>query len=91
MQTERIIVNYRALTFFESLVFSGSYNTSTEKIETRAFANCPKIAFIIVPPATTDIAWDAFDGDKGLTILGIPESRAETYAAERGMRFAALP
>lgn len=64
---------------------------TTEKIQARAFANCPKIAFIIVPPATTDIAWDAFDGDKGLTILGAPESRAETYAAERGLRFAALP
>ena len=36
-----------------------------------AFANCPDLAYILIPPQVTDISPDAFEGLGNLTILGV--------------------
>ncbi|MBQ6927161.1 MAG: leucine-rich repeat protein [Oscillospiraceae bacterium] len=56
-------------------------------IGARAFADCPNLAFVHIPAATTDISPDAFSGTQDLTILGQAGSYAETYANEHGFGF----
>ena len=56
----------------------------------RAFANCPDLAFILIPPQVTDISPDAFEGLGNLTILGVDGSAADRYAREYGITFMAI-
>ena len=53
----------------------------------RAFANCPNLAFILIPPQVTDISPYAFEGLSNLTILGVDGSTADSYAREHGITF----
>jgi len=59
-------------------------------IGSRAFADCPQLAYIYIPAATDTIAEDAFAGVDGLTILGHSESYAALYALLSGIAFAAV-
>lgn len=56
----------------------------------RAFANCPNLAFILIPPQVTDISPYAFEGLSNLTILGVDGSAADRYAREYGISFMAI-
>lgn len=53
-----------------------------------AFADCPNLAYVYIPRATTDIDPYAF-GVKcdGLTIVGTPDSTAESFARIHGFSF----
>ena len=73
---------------FEGGVFrSVQLSENTGEIGNRAFALCDKITWIYIPEATTCIHEHAFDGIEELLILGVPGSRAESYAAEHGFTF----
>ena len=56
-------------------------------IGSRAFANCPNLAYVYIPQAIENISADAFSGLAGLTILGKEGSYAETYAQQNGITF----
>ena len=75
--------------------FSGSFTYARlpdrpVTIGQRAFANCPNLAYILIPPQVTDISPDAFEGLSGFTILGVDGSAAERYAREHGITFMAI-
>ena len=59
-------------------------------IGSRAFADCPNLAYIYIPEETDTIARDAFEGVSGLTILGHSGSYAEVYAQRNGIAFIAV-
>lgn len=56
----------------------------------RAFAKCPNLAYILIPPQVTDISPNAFEGLSSLTILGVDGSAADRYAREHGITFMAI-
>ena len=60
---------------------------TTETIRSRAFADCPNLAYIHIPAATTSIADDAFDGAVGLTIFCFAGSEAERFARDHGINY----
>lgn len=62
---------------------------TVQSIRARAFADCPNLKGIYIPPSCSDIAPDAFSGCAGLTVYGSAGSYAETYAGEHGFDFAA--
>lgn len=82
-----------ALTDIGEEAFTGSAFTfaklsdKTTSIGSRAFADCPNLAYIYIPAATKTIAADAFAGVDGLTILGTNGSYAETFAEEKYFTF----
>lgn len=84
-----------SLTAIEDEAFSGGAFTSVvlpdgaASIGRRAFADCPKLAYIYIPASVTSIDENAFDGAEGLTIFGAPESAASEYAGQHGFTFAA--
>ena len=84
-----------ALTTIETEAFAGgafSYVKLSENvtaIQSRAFADCPKLRYIYIPEATTTIAKDAFSGVSGLTIFGASGSYAEFFAQRSGYTFVA--
>ena len=84
-----------SLTAIEAEAFSGgafSYVVlpdGAESIGSRAFADCPKLAYIYIPASVKSIDANAFDGAEGLTIFGAPESAASEYAGQHGFTFAA--
>ena len=59
----------------------------TMTIGWHAFANCPNLQYIFIPPDTHYIDPDAFDGVSALTILGTSGSYAHNYAQQRGFAF----
>lgn len=63
---------------------------NTKSIGPRAFADCSNLAYIIIPENTASINSTSFDGVRGLTILGVPKSRAESFALEKGFSFVAI-
>ncbi len=52
-----------------------------------AFADCPNLAYIYIPEATTEIDVHAFGNMQGLMIIGKTGSAAETYAEDHGYTF----
>ena len=84
------------LTAIEKEAFSGGAFTyvrlpdNAVSIGSRAFANCPHLAYIHIPPQVTGISPDAFDGLEDLTILGVETSYADTFAQEHGITFMAI-
>ena len=75
--------------------FSGSFTYARlpdrpVAVGQRAFANCPDLSYILIPPQVTDISPDAFEELSGLTILGVDGSAAERYAREHGITFMAI-
>ena len=60
-----------------------------ESIGSRAFADCPKLAYIYIPASVASIDENAFDGVEDLTIFGAPDSDASEYASLHGFTFAA--
>ena len=52
-----------------------------------AFANCPKLAYILIPNAAAVIDENAFGSLRNLTIIGKSGSTAEAYAAAHGYIF----
>ena len=85
-----------ALTEIEEEAFEGGafvYAKLPETVTTigaRAFADCPRLAYIYIPDATITIARDAFSGVTGLTIFGADGSYAEFFANKNGFAFAAV-
>ncbi|MBR1822345.1 MAG: leucine-rich repeat protein [Clostridia bacterium] len=82
-----------ALTSIEEEAFAGSsfvYVRLSDKatyIGKRAFADCPNLKHIYIPPRTTAIENDAFEGVSGLVIHGSSGSFAEDYADAHGFAF----
>lgn len=85
------------LTDIEEEAFSGDafvypkLSENTISIRRRAFADCPNLAFIYIPEATTSIDPNAFENVNELTVLGKAGSTAETYAGEHDFLFTAVP
>lgn len=85
-----------ALETIEEAAFEGGafafvrLSDNTKSIGPRAFADCSNLAYIIIPESTETINSTAFDGVNGLTILGVPKSRAESFALEKGFSFVAI-
>ena len=70
----------------EVVFINGPVNT----IGPGAFSNCKKLRQIHIPPETTQIAEDAFDGcPEGLIIYGKARSTAFYYAIDHGYTFGA--
>ena len=84
-----------ALTVIEEEAFAGGAFTyvrlseNTVSIGKNAFADCPKLARIYIPEATTDIDPAAFGELSSLTIVGKTGSVAETFASTHGFAFIA--
>ena len=84
------------LTAIEKEAFSGGafryvkLPDNAVSIGPRAFADCPNLAYIHIPPQVTGISPDAFDGLEDLTILGVETSYADTFAREHGISFMAI-
>ena len=85
-----------SLTTIEAEAFAGGAFTYVQLpegvsvIRSRAFADCPNLAYIYIPEETGTIARDAFSGVSGLTILGRSGSYAEFYAQRNGIAFVAV-
>ena len=85
-----------SLTTIEAEAFAGGAFTYVQLpegatvIRSRAFADCPNLAYIYIPEDTAVIAKDAFSGVDGLTILGRSDSYAEFYAQRNGYTFVAV-
>ena len=85
-----------SLTTIEAEAFEGGAFTYVQlpegvtSIGSRAFADCPNLAYIYIPEETGTIASDAFSGVSGLTILGHSGSYAEVYAQRNGIAFVAV-
>lgn len=86
-----------ALLRIENEAFRGCAFTSIrisdgmQSVGEEAFAGSAALLYIYIPESVTDIADSAFDGLNALYIYGVPGSRAETYAGEKGFTFVALP
>ena len=65
----------------------GSQVSSIGKL---AFAECSSLEVIYIPSSVDSIAGDAFSGVKGLVIFGQSDSRAESFAREKGYVFIAV-
>ena len=63
----------------------------TVTISSRAFADCPSLAFIYIPKTAVKIDPLAFDGVRDLTILGASSSLAEAFAKQHGYAFINCP
>lgn len=63
----------------------------TETIGSRAFADCPKLAFIHIPAAVRSIDPSAFGDSTQLTVYGKAGSTAESFAKAHGFTFIAIP
>ena len=61
----------------------------TERIGSRAFADCAQLHYIKISGYDTMIDLDAFTGVSDLTIYGIPGSKAELFALQNGYSFVA--
>lgn len=55
-----------------------------------AFADSPGLLYIYIPESVTTIADNAFENDAALAIYGVTGSRAESFAAKKGLPFIAL-
>ena len=64
---------------------------TTETIGSRAFADCPKLAFIHIPAAVRSIDPSAFGDSTQLTVYGKAGSTAESFAKAHGLPFIAIP
>lgn len=58
-----------------------------ESVETNAFSNCTELTELIVPRTTTSIAKTAFSNPEKMTIYGVAETYAETWATSVGANF----
>ncbi len=56
-------------------------------IGTRAFADCPNLAYIYIPASVTSIDTSAFGDMPSLTVIGTTGSTAQTFARDHGFRF----
>ncbi len=61
--------------------------SSIETIRSYAFAGCKSLGDIYVPDTVTNIERDAFNEMKDFVIHGIPDSTAEIYADNNGLKF----
>lgn len=62
----------------------------TESIGSKAFAECPNLAYVRIPNGETVIEADAFDEGSGLTIIGVKGSGVETYARAHNFTFRSI-
>ncbi len=60
------------------------------RIGSRAFAGCDSLRCVIIAGADTGIDADAFPDLEGLTIFGVPDSPAESFARFNGFAFSAM-
>ncbi len=75
--------------FYGISAYSVKLPNTIISIGSKAFSNCPNLAFIYIPETCTDIAIDAFDSTSDLTIYGKVGSYAEQFASKRGFKFIA--
>ena len=71
-----------AIGFGEVLIPDG-----TEKIGSRAFADCSRLVFVSIPDSVTEISDDAFDGSSNTVILCSADSEAEAFAKRNGIPY----
>ena len=64
-----------SIAFGEVLIPDG-----TEKIGSRAFADCSRLVFVSIPDSVTEISDDAFDGSSNTVILCSVDSETEAFA-----------
>jgi len=82
-----------SLTKIEADTFAGGAFTfvkvpeSVVSIDTRAFENCPNLAYIYIPKTTKTIYTSAFSGVTGLTVIGVSGTRASSLASQCGFDF----
>ena len=82
------------LTEIEEEAFAGSgfkfveIPSGVTKIGDRAFADCPDLMYVKIPPAAMSISNNAFENaPEGLTIIGEAGSYAEFFAQKKGYYF----
>ena len=82
-----------SLNTVESEAFTGGAFTyvfipeTVTRIDSAAFAACPKLVYAQFAGADTVIDGSAFDGVSGLTIIAPSGSTAEAYAGAHGFAF----
>ena len=82
-----------SLNTVESEAFTGGAFTyvfipeTVTRIDSAAFASCPKLTYAQFAGADTEIDGSAFDGVSGLTIIAPSGSTAEAYASAHGFDF----
>ena len=74
---------------FQGCVFDTAYldDGRLASIESRAFAECPNLRKVFISETTAFIADDAFEGVEDLTIYGVKNSYAESFAKRLGILF----
>lgn len=63
------------------------FNQGLQTIGARAFANCPSLTRVYIPETVTSIADDAFGDTTSLIVYGVPDSVAQSWAAEHNLLF----
>ena len=66
-------------------------NEGVSVIGARAFADSPALSSVYIPESVQEIAPDAFEHVEGLTIFGVPGSKAAVYAHNHGIPFVVIP
>ena len=56
-------------------------------IRSGAFADCPNLRYLRLPPTETEIEQDALPAGRDLCIIGVPGSFADTYAHAHSLAF----
>ena len=56
-------------------------------IRSGAFADCPNLRYLRLPPTETEIDQDALPADRDLCVVGVPGSFAGTYAHAHSLAF----
>jgi len=63
---------------------------NTTSIGSRAFADCPRLKFVVIHADTIVIAADAFDGCDDVTIISSADSDARSWAETHGINWQGL-
>ena len=71
-----------SIAFGEVLIPDG-----TEKIGSRAFADCSRLVFVSIPGSVTEISDDAFDGSSNTVILCSADSEGEAFAKRNAIPY----
>ncbi len=64
--------------------------SSVKEIKDGAFYGCTSLNSVLIPKSVKKIGNDAFSCCESLTISGFPDSYAQQFANERGIKFLAL-
>ena len=76
---------FNGCTILQSIVIP----CNVTEIGDSAFVNCTKLTSVTIPRKTQTIASNAFSYPKKMTIYGVSDTYAQTYAADKGITFVA--